>query len=128
MATAASASAAVMSTPGKPGAGMASGNLMAPSGASSTSALAVHSRSPACGGGAAGSAAGSGPTPMATSSTGPVSSADPYSSAGDGAMTPPGSGGEVRLSSYNPWAPQVRSSAVLCELLAAAVGTMWGGG
>eukprot|EP00878_Enallax_costatus_P034868 GHUV01038795.1.p1 GENE.GHUV01038795.1~~GHUV01038795.1.p1 ORF type:complete len:195 (-),score=38.90 GHUV01038795.1:288-872(-) len=64
---------------------------MATSGASSTSAM--HSATYTASGMA---------TSMNTSSTGPVSSAEPYS-----ASTGKGEQQELKLSSYNPWTPQV---------------------
>lgn len=67
-------------------------NRMATSGASSTSAM--HSTTYAASGMA---------TSMNTGSTGPTSSAEPYSSS-----TGKGEQQDLKLSSYNPWAPQVR--------------------
>eukprot|EP00882_Tetradesmus_deserticola_P024496 GHRQ01026773.1.p3 GENE.GHRQ01026773.1~~GHRQ01026773.1.p3 ORF type:complete len:111 (-),score=47.32 GHRQ01026773.1:790-1098(-) len=76
------------------GVGTSLATRMAPSGASSTSGLVMlHARSPT-----------HATTAMTTSSTGPASSAEPYSTSAGGSA---GEQNELKLSSYNPWTPQV---------------------
>jgi hypothetical protein len=91
----AAAAAAAAAAAGMTGIGAPFATRMAPSGASSTSALVMlHSPTHAT-------------TAMTTSSTGPASSTEPYSSSAGGSASQQD---ELKLSTYNPWTPQVRKS------------------